>query len=84
MTFMTEPLSVAELPKQKLEAPAFNQAKIRIEKSGRIKEDLKPETGAYNKQRVEEIRNIEMRSEQGEEGKKAGFQGVKFYPNLRV
>ncbi|MCL4353115.1 T3SS effector HopA1 family protein [Patescibacteria group bacterium] len=69
--------AIQELPRQSLETQAFQQAKIRIEKSQRIRGDLQPPEGqAYNRQRVEEVRNIEMRSEQGEEGKRSGFEEI--------
>lgn len=65
---------IREIPQQELESQAFQQAKIRIEKSKRIREDIRPSGGKpYSKQRVEEIRGIETGSEQGEQGKK-GFQ----------
>jgi len=66
---------VGEIPQQELEAQAFQQAKIRIEKCKRIKEDIRPGGGKpYSKERVDEIRGIEMRSEQGEQGKASGLQ----------
>jgi len=66
---------VGEIPQQELEAQAFQQARIRIEKCKRIKEDIRPGGGKpFSKERVEEIRGIEVRSEQGEEGKTSGLQ----------
>ncbi|MBI3620453.1 hypothetical protein HY214_04930 [Candidatus Roizmanbacteria bacterium] len=67
-------VGATELPKQVLEASAFNQARVRIEKSRRIKNDLKPATGNFNQRRLEEVRTVEMRSEQREEGKRSGFE----------
>jgi hypothetical protein len=66
---------VREIPPQELETHAFQQAKNRIEKSQRIRADIKPLDGKpRNNQRVEEIRNLEKRSEQVEQGKISGLQ----------
>lgn len=56
-----------------IEDQAFSQARVRIEKSQRIKTDLrgevnKPKSPLYQ-QRVAEIRQIELNSEQGDAGR---------------
>jgi hypothetical protein len=56
-------------------ADVYQGTVTRIEKSKRIKEDVKPSDGRpYNKERVEEIRDIEARSEQGDKSKESGLE----------
>lgn len=62
-----------------VEQQAFQQAKTRIEKSQRIKADLKDlKTGqpksANHLQRVQEIRDVEAKSEQGQAGSEKGAE----------
>ncbi len=65
----------SEMQHKVLENDAFRAARVRIEKSHRIKEDLKPSNGnPYDRERVQELRNIEMRSEQGQAGKESGLE----------
>ncbi len=55
------------LPPKQLEAVPFNQAMVRIERSERIANDLRPKNGEpYSRTRVQEVRDIEMKSRQGD------------------
>ncbi|OGK15963.1 hypothetical protein A2690_00725 [Candidatus Roizmanbacteria bacterium RIFCSPHIGHO2_01_FULL_39_12b] len=68
-------MSIEALPLQNLEAAPFGQAKIRVEKCRRIRHDLKPQDDTpYSHQRVEELRDIETRSQQGKGDKKSGLE----------
>jgi hypothetical protein len=68
---------IVELPKQSLESNLFDQAKTRIEKSQRIGNDLRPSGNTeFNRQRLAEVRAVEARSTQGDEGKESGFEDL--------
>ena len=67
--------SLTEYNRAEKSADAFNRAKIRIQKSARIKDDISPSDGRpYSRHRVDEIRNIERRSEQGDAAKETGLE----------
>ncbi|MFH0749929.1 MAG: hypothetical protein V1917_03410 [Candidatus Gottesmanbacteria bacterium] len=67
---------LAELPLRKLELPQFQQAKIRIEKSARIKNDLLPTHSSPNGQRLAEVGNVEKKSVGLKEGDKSGLSEI--------
>lgn len=58
-----------------LDAETFRQTQTRIEKSRRIREDLQGDN-PQKRERIEEIRNIEAQSKQGEEAKQTGFEEI--------
>ena len=55
---------VAEMQHKEVNAEAFKGTVTRVEKSKRIKDDIRPSDGRpYSRQRVDEIRDVEMRDE---------------------
>ena len=66
---------VAEMQHKEVNAEAFKGTVTRVEKSKRIKDDIRPSDGRpYSRQRVDEIRDVEMRSEQGDKAKETGME----------
>ncbi len=58
-----------QIPQQQLESEAFQRTKTRIEKSARIKHDIRPDNGQpFDPQRVAEIRDVEKKTSFGEPG----------------
>lgn len=80
----TEDLSQVSHPskenfRQEVSAEDSRRIDTRIQKSKRIAHDLKPADGKpFSRERVDEVRDIEMRSEQGDEAGKNGLEELVF------